>query len=93
MTFDEIMTGITAGLKGDPQKDGEYLRSQMEIYKDHEYGKEICRACGRLLYEILPNDRKAELDQIISDYKLGIEAVLDEVKFCCYKKILKKPLL
>lgn len=38
-------------------------RWKMEKYKEHELGKEIIRACGRILYEILPEDKKEELEE------------------------------
>ena len=59
--FEAIMTSITAGLSGDSKADIKYLQEQSEKYKDHEYGKEIVRACGRLMYQVLPDDKKEEL--------------------------------
>lgn len=50
--FDSIMREITSGLTGDPNKDIPYLDEKCKEYKDHEYGKEIVRACGRLMYEV-----------------------------------------
>ena len=91
-TFDEIMVSITHGLSGESDKDVAYLNEQMEKYKDHEYGVEIIRACGRLLYEALPEDKKAELNNAIKkDYK-GFEAALEEVKFNQYQKNFDKAL-
>ena len=53
MNYDEIMKSITQGLTGDFDTDRQYLMNQMGNYKDHDLGKEIVRACGRLLYSIL----------------------------------------
>lgn len=86
MTYDEIMKGITAGLTGDAKRDTAYLKEQMEKYKDHELAKEILRACGRLFYELIPEDKKKELSQLIDNDMSGIRAVLDEVKFNVFKR-------
>ena len=56
--FDSIIREITGELTGDFKIDIAYLRDQMEKYKDHEMGKEIVRACGRLMYELIPDDDK-----------------------------------
>ncbi len=90
--YETIIREITLGLTGEPQKDKEYLLEQMERYKDHELGKEIVRACGRIMYEIMPEDKKAELEKIINKDTQGIEAALDEVKFNVYKKNYDKAL-
>ncbi len=56
--FESIMKEITRGLTGNFEQDISYLNEQMEKYKGHEYEKEILRACGRLIYEIMPEDKK-----------------------------------
>lgn len=84
--FDSIMREITRGLTGDPKADIEYLQAQGEKYKDHEYGKEILRACGRLMFEVMPEDKKEALNKAISKDMLGYEATLDEVRFKIYQK-------
>ena len=84
--YDEIMREITSGLTGDPDKDLPYLKAQTEMYKDHELGTEIVRACGRLIYEVLPEDTKKKLSQHFSNDMTGIDSTLEEVKFNIYKK-------
>lgn len=61
MDFDQIMKEITSGLTGDNKADMTYLQEQMEKYKDHEMGKEIIRACGRIMYQLMPEEAKVEL--------------------------------
>lgn len=90
--FEVIMKKITAGLSGDAKADMKYLNEQMEAYKDHEYGIEIIRACGRLLYEIMPEDMKEELSAAVDKDAKGFDAALDEVKFNIYKKDYAKAL-
>lgn len=84
--FEAIMKEITSGLTGDPDVDLKYLDEQGTKYKDHEYGKEILRACGRLMYQILPEDRKAEINKAIEKDGMGFNATLEEVRFNIYKK-------
>lgn len=92
MTYDEIMREITAGLTGDAEKDTTYLKEQMEKYKDHELATEIIRACGRIFYELIPDDKKKELAHLVNNDMSGIHAVLDEVRFNVYKKDFAKAL-
>lgn len=91
-SFDSIMRSITAGLTGDASKDGPYLMAKCEEYKHHEYGNEILRACGRLLYELVPEDKRQRLDKAMSKDLKGYEATLEEVKFNIYDKNYTKAL-
>lgn len=86
MDFDEIMQKITQGLTGDSAQDIPYLKAQMEEYREHEMGKEIVRACSRLLVKMLPEDKKAELDNLFRNRELGIESALEEANFNIFKK-------
>jgi len=90
MTYEEIMKEITEGLSGDPEKDIEYLKEQMEKYKDHEQGQEIIRACGRLLYSLMPDDAKEELGKIMNKEELKLDAIMDEIHFAIYEKKVDK---
>ena len=58
MPFDQIMESIQAGLTGDSRKDIRYLQDQIAFHRNHENGLEIARACGRLIYERLPDELK-----------------------------------
>lgn len=90
MTYDEIMQSITYGLTGDFETDQIYLKEQMEKYKDHELGKEIIRACARIMYQIIPDDKKEEIIKEIQNEDLGVESILEEAQFNIYKKNYKK---
>ena len=90
--FEMIMKEITGGLTGDAEADLVYLTEQGDKYKDHEYGKEILRACGRLMYELIPDDKKEKLDESLAKDNLGFDAALDEAKFNIYKKNYNKAL-
>ena len=90
--FEAIMKEITGGLTGDPEADMKYLDEQGNKYKDHEYGKEILRACGRLMYNLIPDDKKEELNKVLAKDNLGYEAAMEEVQFNIYKKNYDKAL-
>lgn len=90
--FDQIMHKITSGLTGDAKTDLAYLQEQCEAYKDHEMGKEIVRACGRLIYGLIPDDKKADLEKAIGNDASGTESILEEVRFNIYKKDFNKAL-
>lgn len=81
MDFEEIMHIITAGLTGECEKDAIYLVELMEKYKDCEMGKEIVRACGRLLYNCVPEDKRKEFAQHVNNELMSYESVLDEARF------------
>ena len=92
MDFDKIMHEITSGLTGNRDTDFEYLKEQMELYKDHEMSTEILRACGRLLYEVIPEDKKEALSKVLCKDEISTKAVLEEANFNIYKKNFKKAL-
>ena len=86
LEFEYVMRKITAGLTGDPAKDIPYLKQMSETYKNSEYAKEILRACGRLMFSVLPDDKKAEISRLTENHLLGIESVLDEAQFNIYRQ-------
>ena len=90
--FDSIMREITSGFTGDPATDMKYLQEKCEEYKNHEMAQEIIRACGRLMYEIIPDDKKEEFDKTLNKELAGTDAALDEIKFNTYKKNYDKAL-
>ena len=85
-TYDQIMSEITHGLKGDASADIPYLRDQMEKYKKHEMAQEILRACGRLMYGLIPEEKKEELVKVFENDSKSVEATLEEIRFNAYKK-------
>ena len=92
MTFDEIIHEITNSLTGDNEKDLKHLLAQAEKYRDHEYGQEITRAIGRMVYNFLPDDEKAKFDQVVQNDRTGTANVIEEIKFQMYKKDYNKAL-
>ena len=55
------MHDISSKLTGDSDQDVKYLMSIGKQYKDHRYSKEILRAIGRMLYDVMPENKKEEL--------------------------------
>ena len=80
-TFDEIMDDIASGLTGERENDYPYLQEQMQTYRDHELSEEILRACGRLIYQMTPEDLRRELYQKVSNRHDATEATLDEAAY------------
>ena len=91
-TFDEIMDEIFLQLNGDAKHDIESLMSAAEKYKDHEYGKEITRAIGRKIYDVLPAERREELDVIMQSHGDASENVLNETMLAIQKGDMSKAL-
>lgn len=65
-SFDEIIKSIFSQLNGDPQHDVPLLMAAGEQYKDHPQAKEILREVGRKIYEILPDEAKADVDAAVT---------------------------
>ena len=80
-TFDEIMESITSGFIGEWESDRKRLKESMEEYKDHPLSKEILRACGRLMWEMVPDDLRAKLEQTMGNHQIATESTLDEVAY------------
>jgi tetratricopeptide (TPR) repeat protein len=91
-TFDQIMTEITSKLTGDPKVDVKYLMDQGEVYKNHNYSKEITRAIGRIIFEIVPDEIRDEFNKVVNNNNLGIENVLEEADFQLYRNNCDKAL-
>jgi len=77
--YNSIMQDIITGMSGDDEKDIEYLKGQMEKYKNHENGKEILRACGRMIYNLIPEDKRTEIEKIMDEQQNQVENSIDEI--------------
>lgn len=62
--YDEIIKEIKSNLTGNNEKDKAYLASQLREYADHEYGQEITREIGRMIWECLSDEEKEAFAQI-----------------------------
>ena len=88
--YQEIMTEITSNLTGDQDSDIEYLTNKCEEYKTHEMATEILRGIGRIMYDLLPDEKRERINMAIKNDSLGWKATLEEVDFCIYKKDFSK---
>lgn len=92
MDYEEIMQSITSGLTGVAKTDIKYLMDKSEEYKTHELSQEILRGIGRLIFEIVPKEKQAELNAAIQSDQLGISTVIEEAEFQIYRKNFDKAL-
>ena len=88
MTYEQIIKKITKGLTGNTSKDIKYLQEQMEYYKDHSMSQEILRACGRIMYDLFPEDKKSEILAEINDIQPKIKELSRLDNYC--KEIKKR---
>ena len=86
------MSEITSGLTGNNEEDAKYLINQAEKYKNTEFSLEISRAIGRIMYDIIPEELKKNIDKISNNNSLGIDKTLEEANFQIFKKDFKKGL-
>lgn len=84
--FDTIMGEITAGLTGDSSIDMQYLRQKTEEYRDSDYAQEIARACGRLIFSIMPEEDKAKLEQLVQNHVSSVSSVIEEAQFNMFQR-------
>ena len=92
MNYEEIMQKVTSGLTGNPEADGKYLLAQMDEYKMHELAQEVARGIGRLLYEVLPAEKREEMDRLIGNNRIGVDAAIEEAEFQIHKKNFSRAL-
>lgn len=92
MNLDTILRKITDGLSGNNEADIVYLQKQAEKYQNHKYGKEIMRACGRMMYELIPEEQKDGIGQLIANDAMGLEMLMKEIRFNIYEKNYDKAL-
>ena len=80
--FDAIMHAITSGLTGEPSRDIAYLMRQCEAHRDHPLGPEVIRACGRLIWDLTPQESRARLARVMDGDRSSVQTVLDAALAC-----------
>ena len=80
MHYSEIIKKITEDLTGNVVEDIDYLLKARDQYINHRFSIEICRAIGRLLYRILPNDKKEEIEKYFEKLNLSTDILLNDAK-------------
>ncbi len=76
--YEEIINEIKANLGENPDLNRKYLSSQIEVYKDHPYNKEIIKEISRLMWDCLSDDEKQEFIEI-SERENPIIDVLNDI--------------
>lgn len=93
MPFESIMESIKAGLTGDSQKDIQYLQDQIAFHRNHDNGLEIAKACGRMIYDLLPEELKSRMQEAMDrdneSWNQVIEEADEDIRNQDYEKALK----
>ena len=93
MPFESIMESIKAGLTGDSRKDIQYLQDQIAFHRNHDNGLEIAKACGRMIYDLLPEELKSRLQEAMDrdneSWNQVIEEADEDIRNQDYEKALK----
>ena len=92
MGLDAIMEIIMSGLTGDMEADIVYLQEQMGKYKNDPQAAAIMQECGRIMYELLPEEKKAELAQAGEQDQEAFDKALDQISFLINAKDYDKAL-
>ncbi|MDD4238479.1 MAG: tetratricopeptide repeat protein [Desulfotomaculaceae bacterium] len=90
MEYEKILININNGLTGNSEKDVPYLKEQADTYKSHERSKDILRAIGRTLYDILPEDQKVPVASAFYKDSQRMDVLYDEARYLVSTKQYKK---
>lgn len=80
MSYKDTINAIFRGLSGDRDADIEYLKGQMEKYKDDEDSVEIVRALSRKIFELLPEESKEEIGRVIGNEVDKAKATVEKAR-------------
>ena len=78
--YEEIIKEIKANLGENKDLNRQYLSSQIEVYKDHPYNKEIIKEISRMMWDCLSEDEKQEFIEI-SERENPIMDILNDIYF------------
>ena len=78
--YEEIIKEIKSNLGTNKDLNRQYLSSQIEIYKDHPYNKEIIREISRMMWDCLSEDEKQEFIEV-SNNENPIMDILNDIYF------------
>lgn len=78
--YEEIIREIKANLGENKDLNRQYLSSQMEVYKDHPYNKEIIKEISRMMWDCLSEDEKQEFIDI-SENENPIMDILNDIYY------------
>jgi tetratricopeptide (TPR) repeat protein len=78
--FSDIVHNVSSQLTGSQENDLKFLKNEVYKYSQHKYATEIIRAIGRMMYDVLPLDKKNELFKIFSSLSISSDIILNESK-------------
>ena len=89
--YENIINEIKANLGENNDLNRQYLSSQIEVYKDHPYNKEIIKEISRLMWDCLSDDEKQEFIEI-SEKENPIMDILNDIYYDIENGNYEKPL-
>lgn len=78
--YEEIIKEIRSNLGSNKDLNRQYLSSQIEVYKDHPYNKEIIKEISRMMWDCLSEDEKQDFIEI-SQKENPIMDILNDIYF------------
>lgn len=89
--YEEIIKEIKSNLGSNKDLNRQYLSSQIEVYQDHPYNKEIIKEISRLMWDCLSEDEKQEYIDI-SEKENPIMDILNDIYYDIENGNYEKPL-
>ncbi|NLI77449.1 MAG: hypothetical protein GX442_13535 [Candidatus Riflebacteria bacterium] len=77
--FSEIIADVSHRMTGNPDTDVGILKKAMEDHGQHPQAKEILRALGRMLFDVLPPDRRKEFEQLFANDQRHWKTMISEI--------------
>lgn len=76
--FDQTMQQITLELKRNPEHGIPYLKEQIATYRNQPLGKEIARACAKMMWNLTPDEQRTELATVFLEHEKPPCSIIDE---------------
>jgi len=89
--YEDIIKEIKSNLGSNKDLNRQYLSSQVEVYQDHPYNKEIIKEISRLMWDCLSEDEKQEYIDI-SNEENTIMDILNDIYYDIENGNYEKPL-
>lgn len=89
--YEDIIKEIKSNLGSNKDLNRQYLSSQIEVYQDHPYNKEIIKEISRLMWDCLSEDEKQEYIDI-SNEENTIMDILNDIYYDIENGNYEKPL-
>jgi len=86
VNYQEIVASILSKLTNNKEKNREYLKNQMELYKNHAYGSEIIKELSRAMYENLSEEDKISFNEALNEDIKSLNLKLDDARKLFYER-------